>query len=51
LTDKRTNELDLFKGEDEIWRLRGRMGNAPIPYDTKHSMWLPRYSPLTNLMI
>ena len=27
------------------------MKNAPVPEETKHPIWLPRYSPLTNLLI
>ena len=51
ITNDRIKELDLFYDDKGILRLRGRLENAPLPYDTRHPIWLPRENDLTELYI
>ncbi|XP_066910509.1 uncharacterized protein [Clytia hemisphaerica] len=41
---------NLFLG-GEVYRWKGRLNNAPIPFDAKHPIWLPTNSPLVDLLI
>lgn len=44
--DKKFNywqkQLDLFLDEKGVWRCRGRIQNAAVPYSTKNPILLPR---------
>ena len=51
ITEQRINELDLFKDDNGVLRLRGRLENAPLPYDTRHPIWLQRDDYVTELFI
>ena len=41
---------NLFLG-GEVYRWKGRLNNAPIPFDAKHPIWLPSNCPLIDLLI
>ena len=43
--------LNLFKDENGILRCRGRLDNAPLPYDARFPMLLPSDHEFTNLVI
>ena len=43
--------LNPFLDLQGLWRCRGRIQHANIPYDTKHPILLPREHPLTKLII
>ncbi|XP_066921186.1 uncharacterized protein, partial [Clytia hemisphaerica] len=47
---RRNEEKNLFLG-GEVYRWKGRLNNAPIPFDAKHPIWLPTNSPLVDLLI
>ncbi|XP_066925113.1 uncharacterized protein [Clytia hemisphaerica] len=51
ITKERIRELDLFYDEIGVLRLRGRLENAPLPYDTRHPIWLPPGHDVTELYI
>ena len=44
-------QLDLFLDDESLWRCKGRLGNANIPYATKYPVLLPRKHPVTTLII
>ncbi len=44
-------QLDLFQDESGVWRCRGRIQNAAVPYPTKHPVLLPRNHHLTLLLV
>ena len=44
-------QLDLFQDEKGVWRCRGRIQNAAVPYSTKHPVLLPRGHHLTQLVV
>ena len=43
--------LRVFFDSSGILRVGGRIDNAPLPYDTKHPMLLPREHHLTKLIV
>ncbi|XP_066926063.1 uncharacterized protein [Clytia hemisphaerica] len=47
---RRMKKKNLFLG-GEVYRWKGRLNNAPIPFDAKHPIWLPTNSPLVDLLI
>ena len=44
-------ELDLFQDEGGVWRCKGRIQNAVVPYSTKHPMLLHKSHHLTLLLV
>ena len=42
-------QLDLFQDDSGIWRCRGRIQNAVVPYSTKHPVLLHKTSLITLL--
>ena len=44
-------QLGLYLDEIGLWRCRGRLGNAEIPYDTKHPILLPKDNSVTCLIV
>ena len=44
-------QLDLFQDESGVWRCRGRIQNAAVPYMTKHPVLLPKNHHITSLLI
>ena len=42
-------QFDLFQDNNGIWRCRGRIQNAAIPYSTKHPILLPKDHHRTTL--
>ena len=44
-------QFTLYLDSDGIWRCRGRLGNADLPYNTKHPVILPRDHPFTKLVV
>ena len=46
-----SKNLDVFTDEDGIYRCRGRLHNAPLDYDTKFPILLPKNSRFTELLI
>ena len=44
-------ELDLFHDESGMWRCRGRIQNASVPYTTKHPALLHKGHHLTVLLV
>ena len=44
-------QLQLFKDRVGLWRCKGRLGNADLPYGTKHPILLPTKHRLTELII
>lgn len=45
------SQFMLFQDQDGIWRCSGRLGNANVPYDTKHPIVLPHGHPYTVLVM
>ena len=45
------NQLSLFAGSDGTLRLKGRLENSHLPYDSKHPILLNRGSYFTTLVI
>ena len=43
--------IDLFLDSSGLWRCRGRLHNAEIPYSTKFPILLPKNHPLTLLVL
>jgi len=41
----------LFSDSDKMWRCKGRLGNANLPYNTKYPALLPKHHHLTVLII
>ena len=48
---KLKNDLGFFFDSEGIIRCRGRLGNAPISYSVKFSIFLPKESRFTELII
>ena len=46
--EKPIGELLLFEG---VYRWKGRLGNAPLPFTTKHPIWLPSNHYFIELLI
>ena len=44
-------QFGLFSDGDKIWRCKGRLGNANLPYCTKYPALLPKHHHLTVLII
>ena len=40
-----------FSDGDKMWRCKGRLGNANLPYYTKYPALLPKHHHLTALII
>ena len=49
--DQVKTSLSLFKDEHDVLRCKGRIGNAPIPYQARFPILLPRLSHFTRLVI
>ena len=45
------NQFNLFLDDKGLWKCGGRLGNANLPYSTKHPILLPRYHPITLLIV
>jgi hypothetical protein len=45
------HQFDLFTDDKGLWRCRGRLSNADIPFATKYPILLPRDHPLTTLVV
>ena len=43
-------QLDLFQDNEGVWRCRGRIQNAAVPYTTKHPVLLHKNHPFTVLV-
>ena len=46
-----SSSLSLFEDDEGVVRSRGRIENAPLPYDTRFPILLPRKHPFTDLVI
>ncbi|XP_057290228.1 uncharacterized protein LOC130612911 [Hydractinia symbiolongicarpus] len=44
-------KLGLFKDDDGVLRCKGRVQNSPLPYDTRHPMFLPTQCELLPLIV
>ena len=44
-------QLDLFQDENGVWRCRGRIENAAVPYSTKYPALLHKDHPFTSLLV
>ena len=44
-------QLDLFQDERGVWRCRGRIENAAIPFSTKHPALLHKDHPFMSLLV
>ena len=44
-------QFDLFLDQDGVWRCRGRIQNADVPFATKHPTMLHRDHQLTKLIV
>ena len=44
-------QLDLFQDESGVWRCRGRIENAVVPFSTKHPALLHKDHPVTSLLV
>ena len=44
-------QLDLFRDETGLWRCKGRIQNAAVPYSTKHPILLPKNHHVTSLLV
>ena len=44
-------QLDLFQDKSGVWRCRGRIENAAIPFLTKHPALLHKDHPFTSLLV
>ena len=44
-------QLGLFIDQNGIWRCRGRLQNAEIPYPTRHPILLPKNHAFTKLVV
>ena len=44
-------QFGLFSDSDKMWRCKGRLGNANLPYNTKYPALLPKHHHLTVLII
>ena len=51
LFDSLKRQLNLFLDENGMWRCRGRLENADLPYTIKYPLLLARNHPLTPLII
>ena len=45
------NQLDLFCDDRGIWRCKGRIQNADVPFSTKHPILLTRQHHLAELLV
>ena len=45
------SQFNLFLDDKGLWRCGGRLGNADLPYSTKHPILLPRNHPITSLIV
>ena len=45
------NDLNLLEVEENIIRCRGRLKNAPIEYDAKYPIILPKNSEFIELVV
>ena len=45
------NQFNLFLDDKGLWRCGGRLGNANLPYSTKHPILLPHNHPITPLIV
>jgi len=44
-------QFNLFQDEEGVWRCKGRLSNAEVPYAVKHPILLPKAHPLTTLIV
>ncbi|XP_057312282.1 uncharacterized protein LOC130653787 [Hydractinia symbiolongicarpus] len=44
-------KLGLFKDDDGVLRCKGRVQNSPLPYDTRHPVFLPTQCELLPLIV
>lgn len=44
-------QLDLFQDESRVWRCRGRIENAAVPFSTKYPALLHKDHPFTSLLV
>ena len=49
--DQTKKSLNVFTDSNGILRCHGRIGNAPVPFDTKYPILLPRRHPFTLLVV
>ena len=49
--EKRAASLGLYKDEEGLWRCKGRLGRAKIPFETKFPIIMPRSHHFTELLI
>ena len=45
------SNLNLFEDEDKLLRCKGRIGNAPLPFETRFPVILPREGHFTDLVL
>ena len=43
-------QFNLFEDENGVWRCKGRLSNAEVPYAVKNPILIPRSHPLTTLI-
>ena len=49
--NKLIRDLGLYLDKEKVIRCRGRITNAPVPYEARHPILLPKMSHLTQLII
>lgn len=49
--NKRRSKLQVFQDDTKLWCCGGRLDNANLPYDVKHSILLPEKHYFTTLSI
>ena len=46
-----SHQFGLYKDQNGLWRCGGRLGNAGVPQDAKHPIFLPKNHYLTELIV
>lgn len=45
------NKYQVFKDDSKVWRIKTRLQDADLPYETKNPIWIPYNSEITKKMI
>ncbi|TKR73197.1 hypothetical protein L596_020535 [Steinernema carpocapsae] len=48
---KELENLSLFKDPTGVWRCRGRLGNAPLPYKTRFPIFIDHAHPIASMLV